>query len=812
MNQQPPLSNNTSPNNSFLTSYLKPVLHPASVLPYRSNMLAKELGFLTPEGGYSCEECGDSFALKSCLEFHLQRRSLIIECNCVVCRQPLVFFNKCVYYGHVRQHSGNQRQVGKMVMRNVNIKPITWQLMEMTFEDTAFKRMSNISDFWKYETGRPMLSIDTEDQEDGQYGSMGVSGKDSNNIATAAASNLAAKLYNAANGSLSEHQTTSRTRCSECRQECANNLLLRQHFMYNLPPNQKQLICSSCQAVYFSQCSFKAHLRTHSGEAPFTCPECGLVEATHNSLNSHVMTHQKNPTVMDAWRCQKCLTFYSSWDALMVHIGAAHCDSYYRCDKCPVAFESAPTFEQHLRTKHFEVGQLGVSDSQLLVKCCQCEVVYPNRERLLDHLKTHFQKMMPFVVYRCALCGRLMENKGGLLGHFRNVHRLNVTAPDVCPVKIKVNATTPSPAKKATSSTVENEKRRLAATPSTVACPICPDHFDTATGLTAHLKRSHGDATDTEASNAKKPRTDATDTTTVAPSASKVELDCRFCTRRFTNKDILISDGRQHLRDGINVCLLCQNNDCGSMTLLSHHLQRHIEMQRSRSSRQDGRFKCEGHCEKSFLSAAAALNHLRQAHFLPPLRCFECGFDFSTEAALRQHRLQHAQRSSSTSQESASVSPAEVTHAAASVGRVSDERSASADLVDEAPSAASKQSIEDFEILPGQHRCNKCGVWNPDIESMHAHAVSHKEPKYFLCLECGVSFAATASLGRHLIVAHKISNVEKYLQDYPDANPDKPSELECSVCHKEFPSKTSLASHVRTHGLWFLKTNARPNV
>ncbi len=68
-------------------------------------------------------------------------------------------------------------------------------------------------------------------------------------------------------------------KCTECDMTPPTLLALKRHFVFNLPPNQKQFICQGCSAVYFSLCSFSAHKRTHlkvmDKQTPYTCPECG---------------------------------------------------------------------------------------------------------------------------------------------------------------------------------------------------------------------------------------------------------------------------------------------------------------------------------------------------------------------------------------------------------------------------------------------------------------------------------------------------------------------------------------------------------
>ncbi|MEE6525768.1 hypothetical protein FKM82_025999, partial [Ascaphus truei] len=57
-----------------------------------------------PASGYTCLECGDSFALERSLAQHHGRRSIHIEVNCTQCSKMVQFYNKCSLLSHAREH------------------------------------------------------------------------------------------------------------------------------------------------------------------------------------------------------------------------------------------------------------------------------------------------------------------------------------------------------------------------------------------------------------------------------------------------------------------------------------------------------------------------------------------------------------------------------------------------------------------------------------------------------------------------------------------------------------------------------------
>ncbi|GFV82453.1 zinc finger protein 532 [Trichonephila clavipes] len=52
----------------------------------------------TPFESHSCSDCGDTFAFKSSLTFHLDRRSILIRFPCEACKSVRIFYNRNFYY------------------------------------------------------------------------------------------------------------------------------------------------------------------------------------------------------------------------------------------------------------------------------------------------------------------------------------------------------------------------------------------------------------------------------------------------------------------------------------------------------------------------------------------------------------------------------------------------------------------------------------------------------------------------------------------------------------------------------------------
>ena len=126
--------------------------------------------------------------------------------------------------------------------------------------------------------------------------------------------------------------------------------------------------------------------------------------------------------------------------------------------------------------------------------------------------------------------------------------------------------------------------------------------------------------------------------------------------------------------------------------------------------------------------------------------------------------------------------------------------------------------------------CAKCEFVCEDRKAFLEHLNTHKIPNTVQCMECGLSFAVTLSLKKHLFMVHKIKDFDRYCADegleykeeeLPETAFEKPKSvhsdsdhseeeidvdrdpLECRVCHRKFEDETKLKSHTRIHGNGF---------
>ena len=54
-------------------------------------------------------------------------------------------------------------------------------------------------------------------------------------------------------------------------------------------PRQKKYACEYCNTAFYRPAELKRHIRVHTGERPFTCPDCSATFAQ----SSHLYGHQR---------------------------------------------------------------------------------------------------------------------------------------------------------------------------------------------------------------------------------------------------------------------------------------------------------------------------------------------------------------------------------------------------------------------------------------------------------------------------------------------------------------------------------------
>uniref|UniRef100_G3SN36 Zinc finger protein 532 n=1 Tax=Loxodonta africana TaxID=9785 RepID=G3SN36_LOXAF len=129
-----------------------------------------------------------------------------------------------------------------------------------------------------------------------------------------------------------------------------------------------------------------------------------------------------------------------------------------------------------------------------------------------------------------------------------------------------------------------------------------------------------------------------------------------------------------------------------------------------------------------------------------------------------------------------------------------------------------KLKINVFKV----HKCAVCGFTTENLLQFHEHIPQHKsDGSSYQCRECGLCYTSHVSLSRHLFIVHKLkepqpaskqngagedSQQENKPSPEDDAADGTASDRKCKVCAKTFETEAALNTHMRTHGMAFIKS------
>uniref|UniRef100_A0A8C2XDE0 Zinc finger protein 532 n=1 Tax=Cyclopterus lumpus TaxID=8103 RepID=A0A8C2XDE0_CYCLU len=526
------------------------------------------------------------------------------------------------------------------------------------------------------------------------------------------------------------------------------------------------LKCLECNKMFQDDSSLALHhQQAQDSSGQKTCTICQMLLPNQCSFLSHQRIHQhKSPYI-----CPECGASCRS-----VHFQShvtKNCLHYtrrvgYRCIHCSVIFADAATVKSHIQSSHCEI----------FYKCPLCPMAFKSAPGTHSHVNTQHPGMKtgePKLIYKCSMCDTVFTLQSLLHSHF-----------DQHIVNWKV---------------------------SVFKCPDCSMHYAQKQLMLDHIKAIHGTLKTIEGP----PNLGINLPLSTKPTNSN---STNSPSKNNNNKDGGSDKGQDKgekkpspLKKAKSNCSVALKNppssgytcgDCSSLfssreVFVAHMRREHGKILKKHPCRQ---------CEKSFSSSHSLCRHNRLKHkgqrkvYTCP-HCPALSPPFTKRVLLDQHiRLMHGVKDPDG--KTVKSDPMETHSPKRKQGEDEGSPGLNSRVTDSQPLKRLKVNI--LKV----HKCAVCGFTTEDIAAFHEHIPQHKsDGSSHQCPECGPCYTSHRSLARHLFIVHRLKEPQglaRQRENQLDGADGTPS-TKCKVCGRMFETEGNLNTHMRTHGMAFIK-------
>ncbi|XP_056140779.1 zinc finger protein 131 isoform X2 [Lampris incognitus] len=136
-------------------------------------------------------------------------------------------------------------------------------------------------------------------------------------------------------------------------------------------PQKKVHICEYCDKHFDHFGHFKEHLRRHTGEKPYKCPDCHERFARNSTLKCHMAACQNGAGAKKGrkklYECQVCNSVFNSWEQFKNHLVSHTGVKPNHCTICDLWFTDPKDLEDHFKDTHCTPGHKLLVTEEMVV-------------------------------------------------------------------------------------------------------------------------------------------------------------------------------------------------------------------------------------------------------------------------------------------------------------------------------------------------------------------------------------------------------------------------------------------------------------